>query len=167
MSHGSAMVAMGDEFGRTQGGNNNAYNQDNPTSWVDWTRRESFADLERFVARLLDLRHRHPRLAQPAWWGDAAAWFGTCGPPDTGESSRSLAWCVGDVYVIVNAHWEPLTFSIQAPGTWVRIVDTSLAPPHDIVEAGDAPTVAARYDVAARSVVVLEREPALVENAPS
>ena len=36
MSHGTPMVAMGDEFGRTQGGNNNAYNQDNATSWVDW-----------------------------------------------------------------------------------------------------------------------------------
>ena len=60
MSHGAPMVAMGDEFGRTQGGNNNAYNQDNPISWVDWTRRDEFADLERFVGRLLALRHRHP-----------------------------------------------------------------------------------------------------------
>jgi isoamylase len=167
MSHGSAMVAMGDEFGRTQRGNNNAYNQDNPTSWVDWTRREAFSDLERFVARLLDLRHRHPQLAQRAWWGDAVEWFGMSGPPDTGESSRSLAWCVGDLYVIANAHWEPLTFIIQAPGTWVRIVDTSLPPPDDIVEASDAPTVAVRYNVGARSVVVLERVPVLVESAPS
>ena len=51
MSHGAPMVAMGDEFGRTQGGNNNAYNQDNATSWVDWSRRDEFADLERFVGR--------------------------------------------------------------------------------------------------------------------
>ena len=53
---------MGDEFGRTQGGNNNAYNQDNETSWVDWERAAEFADLERFVGRLLALRHRHPVL---------------------------------------------------------------------------------------------------------
>ena len=44
---------MGDEFGRTQGGNNNAYNQDNETSWVDWERAAGFADLERFVGELL------------------------------------------------------------------------------------------------------------------
>ncbi len=159
MSHGTPMVAMGDEFGRTQGGNNNAYNQDNATSWVDWGRRERFADLERFVAVLLALRHRHPQLAQPTWWGDAVQWFGTSGPPDTGDSSRSLAWHIGDLYVIANAYWEPLTFTIQAAGPWGRVVDTSLAPPADIVEPVDAPAVGATYEVAARSVVILERDP--------
>ncbi len=162
MSHGTPMVAMGDEFGRTQGGNNNAYNQDNPTSWVDWMRRDEFADLERFVARLLDLRHRHEQLAQPMWWGDAVQWFGTSGPPDTGDASRSLAWHIGDLYVIANAHWEPATFTIEAAGPWVRVVDTSFPPPEDIVEPADAPTVtAATYDVAARTVVILERNSSL------
>jgi isoamylase len=156
MSHGTPMAAMGDEFGRTQGGNNNAYNQDNETSWVDWRRREQFVDLERFVGGLLALRHRHPELSQTAWWGAAVKWFGTAGPPDTGESSRSLAWCIGDLYVIANAFWEPLTFSIQAPGPWVRVVDSSLAAPKDIVELVDAPAVGASYEAAARSVVILE-----------
>jgi glycogen operon protein len=158
MSHGTAMVAMGDEFGRTQGGNNNAYNQDNATSWVDWERRRRFADLERFVGRLLAVRHRHPQLSQPEWWGDAVRWFGTIGPADTGESSRSLAWQVGDLYVIANAYWEPLTFALQAPGRWLRIVDTAREFPDDIVEASAAPAVAGAYDVAARSVVILERD---------
>ena len=72
MAHGVPMVTMGDEFGRTQGGNNNAHNQDNATSWVDWERRDRFADLERFVAELLALRHRHRVLSQPEWWGDGA-----------------------------------------------------------------------------------------------
>ena len=157
MSHGAPMVAMGDEFGRTQGGNNNAYNQDNATSWVDWTRRDEFADLERFVGRLLALRLRHPQLAQPDWWGDEVQWFATSGPPDTGDGSRSLAWSVGDLYVIANAYWEPLTFTIQAVGPWIRVVDTARAAPDDIVEPPEAPDVSDRYDVAARSVVVLER----------
>jgi glycogen operon protein len=157
MSHGAPMVAMGDEFGRTQGGNNNAYNQDNVTSWVDWSRSEEFSDLERFVGRLLALRERHPSLVQQAWWADAVQWFGTAGPPDTGDSSRSLAWSVGDLYVIANAYWEPLTFTIQAAGPWVRVVDTSLASPDDIVDPADAPAASDRYDVGARSVVILER----------
>jgi glycogen operon protein len=156
MSHGAPMVAMGDEFGRTQGGNNNAYNQDNATSWVDWSRRDQFADLERFVGRLLALRRRHPSLVEQAWWGDAVQWFGTAGPPDTGDSSRSLAWSVGDLYVIANAYWEPLTFTIQTAGRWVRVVDTSLSSPDDIVDPADAPAVSDRYDVGARSVVILE-----------
>ena len=63
MAHGVPMATMGDELGRTQGGNNNAYNQDNETSWVDWSRAAGFADLERFVRLLLALRHRHPVLA--------------------------------------------------------------------------------------------------------
>ena len=157
MSHGTPMVAMGDECGRSQGGNNNAYNQDNATSWVDWTRRDDFAELERFAGRLLALRHRHPSLAQPTWWGAQVQWFGTAGRPDLGATSRSLAWCVGDLYVIANAYWEPLTFTIQVAGPWVRVVDTSLASPDDIVDRADAPPVGESYLVAARSIVILER----------
>ncbi|MGH9136688.1 MAG: alpha-amylase family glycosyl hydrolase [Acidimicrobiales bacterium] len=155
-AHGAPMVAMGDEFGRTQGGNNNAYNQDNETSWVDWKRRGEFAGLERFVGELLALRARHPQLSQPQPW-DAARWFGTSGPPDTGESSRSLAWHVGDLYVIANAYWEPLTFTIQAEGPWMRVVDTSLASPDDIVTPDNGVAVAASCEAAARCVVILER----------
>ena len=118
---------MGDELGRTQGGNNNAYNQDNETSWVDWERAAGFADLERFVGLLLELRHRHPVLSQPAWWGEDVRFFGVDGPADLGPHSRSLAWHVGDLYVMANAWWEPLTFAIQAPGAWRRVVDTSAA----------------------------------------
>ena len=136
MSHGVPMAGMGDEFGRTQGGNNNAYNQDNETSWVDWERAAAFADLERFVGMLLALRHRHPVLSQAAWWGDDVRWFGADGPADLGAHSRSLAWHVGDLYVMANAWWEPLTFEVQAPGPWRRVVDTSLPSPDDIVAEG-------------------------------
>ena len=71
-----------------------------------------------------------PRRSWPRRRGGATPCGGSgpSGPPDTGDSSRSLAWHVGDLYVIANAYWEPLTFAIQAPGPWVRIVDTSLAP---------------------------------------
>ena len=150
LAHGVPMFVMGDEFGRTQGGNNNPYNQDNGTSWVDWARAAEFADLERFVAALLALRHRHPVLAQPAWWGDAAQWFGTDGPPDLGPQSRSLAWTVGDLYVMANAWWEPLEFHVEVPGPWCRALDTT-DPDADVVEVADG------YTVGPRSIVVLER----------
>lgn len=158
MSHGVPMVAMGDEFGRTQGGNNNAYNQDNATSWVDWSRGSRFADLERFVGEVLALRQRHAVLSQDAWWGDAVRWFGIDGAADVGPESRSLAWCVGDLYVIANAWWEPLTFMVQEPGEWRRVVDTSLSTPDDIV-AGGVLLTGADYSVGPRSVVVLDRSP--------
>src|SRR5215469_5960909 len=62
------MLLAGDEFGRTQGGNNNAYCQDNPTSWLDWT---AIDDPDRddlaFVQELLALRRRHKMLRWPAF----------------------------------------------------------------------------------------------------
>ena len=157
MSHGVPMATMGDEAGRTQGGNNNAYNQDNETSWFDWSRAAEFADLQRFVGELLALRQRHPVLAQPDFWGDAVQFFGTVGPADLGRHSRSLAWSVGDLYVIANAWWEPLEFRIQRPGPWRRVVDTSLAAPEDIVPDDRAELVGQSYDVGPRSVVILIR----------
>ena len=127
MSHGTPMVGMGDECGRTQGGNNNAYNQDDATSWFDWDRASEWAELERFCGELLALRHRHLELSQPAWWGDAVRFFGSQGPLDLSFESRSLAWCVDGLYVIANAWWEPLRWTILPAGPWRRVVDTSLA----------------------------------------
>ena len=63
LSHGVPMFVAGDEFARTQHGNNNPYNQDNETSWIDWDRQAEFADHERFVARLLEFRREHPVLS--------------------------------------------------------------------------------------------------------
>ena len=52
------MILGGDEIGRTQGGNNNAYCQDNEISWFDWDNADR--DLQRFVGELVALRRRHP-----------------------------------------------------------------------------------------------------------
>ncbi len=155
MSHGTPLVGMGDECGRTQRGNNNAYNQDNQTSWFDWERAAAWADLERFCGQLLALRARHRVLWQPDLWGDAVTFFGAHGPLDDRQGSRSLGWQVGDIAVIVNAWWDPLRFALP-PGPWRRVVDTSLAPPEDIVPEG-VPATAAAYDVGPRSTVILER----------
>ena len=61
LSQGTPMLLAGDEFGHTQGGNNNAYCQDNAISWPDWTRleQEDGAALQRYLRRLLKLRERH------------------------------------------------------------------------------------------------------------
>ncbi len=60
LAQGVPMILGGDERGRTQQGNNNAYCQDTPLSWVDWTDDPDAADLEAFVARLVRLRREHP-----------------------------------------------------------------------------------------------------------
>jgi len=62
MSQGTPMILAGDEFGRTQNGNNNAYCQDNDISWVDWSRLEKFSGFYAFVRRLIQLKNDYPIL---------------------------------------------------------------------------------------------------------
>ena len=106
--------AAGDEFGRTQGGNNNAYNQDNETSGSTGTARR-FADLERFCGELLALRHRHAAMLHPDWWADDVAFFGARGPT-TPLGSRSLAWMRRRPVRDPNTWWEPLLCWAHRPG---------------------------------------------------
>jgi len=98
-SAGTPMLLAGDEMGRTQGGNNNAYCQDNETSWVDWERgaTESARQLLRFTARLVALRRRlcplrPPRFphgqSQPVPGLFDTLWFGQDGGPLSPESWR-------------------------------------------------------------------------------
>lgn len=77
VSRGTIMLTAGDEFGRTQGGNNNAYAQDNPVTWLDWQGRDR--ELEAFTGRLAALRRGHPELAGPAFLTGAG---GADGLPD-------------------------------------------------------------------------------------
>jgi glycogen operon protein len=70
LAQGTPMLAAGDEIGRTQGGNNNAYCQDNALSWIDWARADEA--LAQFVARLLALRRQLPALRHERWPSDQA-----------------------------------------------------------------------------------------------
>jgi glycogen operon protein len=67
LSQGTPMMVAGDEFERTQRGNNNAYCQDNEISWVDWHLDEPAERLIRFVKKLTALRHKYPILRQKRW----------------------------------------------------------------------------------------------------
>ncbi|MGI9030206.1 MAG: alpha-amylase family glycosyl hydrolase [Ilumatobacteraceae bacterium] len=157
MAHGVPMFAMGDELGRTQLGNNNPYNKDDETSWVDWTRAAHFNDLQRFVRLLLALRSRHPALSQTGWWDRHAARF-----VELPAEGRAMAWCVDDLLVFANAWWEPIEVELDAlgAGPWCRIVDTSRPAPDDIVDQTAAPVpVGGRYVVDARTTIILERRP--------
>ena len=78
LSRGTPMLAMGDELGRTQRGNNNAYAQDDPLTWIDWGKAD--ATLIAFVAQLIDLRRQHPALRDERW---------LAGAPSTRPASRT------------------------------------------------------------------------------
>jgi glycogen operon protein len=171
LAQGVPMLLAGDEFGRTQRGNNNAYCQDNETSWTDWSLLERHRHLHRFTRRLIRFRKAHPSLRRRTFFEDEAsppvAWHGTrLGEPDWDGESRTLAMHLlaanGDepIYVIANAHWEARTFELPplAPGrSWRRFVDTSQRPGEDALEPGaEAPLPSGRaYPAGPRSVVVL------------
>ena len=167
LANGTPMFCAGDEFLNTQQGNNNPYNQDNETTWLDWDRLERNQDVFRFFREMIAFRRRHPSIARRRFWRGDVSWYGVNGGADMSPSSHTLAFCLhgaserdDDLYVLINAYWQPLEFTIQegAPGSWRRAVDTSLSSPDDIAAAGSEPIVGGlQYTAGPRSVVVLVR----------
>jgi isoamylase len=171
LSQGVPMLLGGDELSRTQRGNNNAYCQDNDTSWMDWSLLERNADLFRFTSRLIRFRKAHASLRRRTFFEDETTppvtWHGTrLGRPDWDGPSRVLGMHLtggnGDepIYLFVNAHWEPRAFELPRlpPGkTWRLFVDTSRPAGEDALEPGkETPLPAGRSATASpRSVVVL------------
>jgi glycogen operon protein len=165
LANGTPMLVAGDEFGHSQGGNNNPYNQDNATTWLDWSRLAANVDLFRFWRLMIAFRKAHPTLGRSRYWRDDVRWHGMEGAVDLGPESRAVAWCLDgrgvgddDLYVMVNAGWEPAEFRIAEHGPWRRVLDTSLASPADIAEPGDEAALGEKgYRVGPRSVVLLLR----------
>jgi glycogen operon protein len=77
LAQGTPMLCAGDEIGHSQGGNNNAYNQDNPTTWLDWAQAD--AELSAFVGRCLALRRAEPALRHDRWFTEAPEGDAPCG----------------------------------------------------------------------------------------
>jgi isoamylase len=166
LSQGVPMLLGGDEFGRTQRGNNNAYCQDNELSWVDWNLAEKNAGLLRFTRMLIALRQKHFAVNREQFV-NRVSWHGRrVGDPDWTGQSRLLAFQLHGghgrphLYVIFNAHWEWQRCALPAVhGTagWRRLVDTNLQSPEDIVEEADAVPLRPgdSYNLAPRSAVIL------------
>jgi glycogen operon protein len=176
-SQGVPMLLSGDEIGRTQGGNNNAYCQDNEASWVDWSRAAGERDLLAFTERLAELRRRHPVFRRRRFFrpGDIQ-WL-----TPTGQEMTESDWQAGyaksvavlldgsaisepdprgcpvtdnKFLMLFNAGVEPITFTLPEPhlgGEWTVVVDT--AAPRGIPEAPDLPK--SKVEVISHAVTVL------------
>jgi glycogen operon protein len=178
LSLGVPMILMGDEARRSQGGNNNAYCQDNETSWFDWTLITKHAELHRFVKLLIarrllrDVEHEHERVTLNQLIRRAGkGWHGvTLGQPDWSVHSHSIAFTAEirrmgiTFHLVANSYWESLDFELPKPrdlsgDRWRRWIDTSLDTPSDIVEWQAAPLISdSSYRCGPRSVIVFFRE---------
>ncbi len=174
LANGTPMFCAGDEFLNTQHGNNNPYNQDNETTWLDWDLLSRNRDMFRFFRGMVAFRKSRRTLGRSRFWRKDVRWYGAQGEPDLSHESRSLAWRLsgaqfdeGDLYVMINAHEQALDFHIQEgdPRDWLRIVDTALPSPQDIAEPRhERPLNSLDYKVGGRSVVVLTRAQAMQKN---
>jgi glycogen operon protein len=179
LSLGVPMLLGGDEIGRTQGGNNNSYCQDDAISWLDWTTPDQ--DLFGFTKKLIQLRREHPVFRRRRFLtgaeADELSWYTPAGTrmtpddwrdpnarcialyldgaddPDLGEDGTPLV--DDDFLLLVNAWWEPLEFVVpatRAGQVWERVVDTyEPSAAAELYAAGDGVTVRPR------SIVVLQR----------
>ncbi len=189
LSIGTPMLLAGDEFLRTQGGNNNAYCQDNPVSWIDWSLADENRDLARFVRELIAFRMRHPAFRRPEFFTGKDAnynaipdisWYDPSGKaPDWARIDRVIAARIdgsradivadrddNDFFLMFNASESAVRFRICPPPPdtrWHAAVDTSRPSPEDIREPGTEPVLSPQDEclLAPRSLVLLlARDPA-------
>ncbi len=182
ISQGVPMILMGDEIGRTQQGNNNAYCHDNEQNWLNWQLLKKNKDLFRFTKNCITFRKQHPVLRNREhprhqdYTGSGYAdisWHGVkINQPDWADCSHSLAFLLcghhakgGNalddyIYVAINLYWESLNFEIPEliqGMKWRLFVNTSLPFPKDSYEPGKELILADQHQitVAARSMVIL------------
>jgi glycogen operon protein len=165
LSNGTPMFRMGDEFLQTQRGNNNPYNQDNATSWLDWDRRVGHADIFEFVREMIAFRKSHPSISRSRFWRGDVRWYGTGHLVNMSSESRQLAYCLHgesqsdkDIYVMINAGSESIEFGIQewAFEKWRLAVDTSCASLSELASRPESQCVVTpTWNSPARSVCVL------------
>jgi glycogen operon protein len=133
VSQGVPMMSAGDELGRTQSGNNNAYCQDSPLSWIDWSPSNEKTAFLAFVSRVVALRKTHAVLRQTSFLREGARWL----RPDGGAMSdadwrdperRTLVLHLGNVFIVLNASDADVAVmlpALDAAHAWKRCIDTA------------------------------------------
>ena len=147
ISRGVPMLLGGDEFRRTQGGNNNAYCQDNETSWLDWTGLERHQEIYRFVRGMIAFRRAHPVLSTERFYTDTEVrWLNSAGGlPDWFDPKERVLACMikeGEqdaLLLLFNAGTNDADFGLPPlpPGPhWQLAVDTSRSGRPDLFATG-------------------------------
>jgi glycogen operon protein len=152
VSRGVPMLLGGDEFRRTQRGNNNAYCQDNEVSWFDWSLLEKNKEIHRFTRMMIAFRHVHPVLRKEKFYTDEEIkWFAPDGatPHWADPWQKSFACLIlgetePDLFFLFNAAASAVDFYLPAlppEKIWRLAVDTSRTAPDDFFEPGREPPI--------------------------
>jgi glycogen operon protein len=166
IARGVPMILAGDEFRRTQHGNNNAYCQDNETSWVDWSLLDRNREIFRFARGVLALRLARPVLSREAFYTSRdMQWFSSDGrAPDWADArQKCVAGLITDarcqLYLMFSADLQPIAFVLPHShfGSWRLAVDTAQRGPRDCFDHAEAMPVIdqASYALQGQSAVVL------------
>ena len=168
ISRGIPMLLGGDEFRRTQRGNNNAYCQDNETSWYDWSRLERHHDIYRFTQGMIAFRRAHPVLSEERFYTDAdIGWFNPeLRVPNWADRGAKQLGCLihegegGALYLMFNASAEGAALRVPAAPSgmqWRLAVDTGREAPQDLFVSGEELVcdVTQHYPMAPRSSAIL------------
>ena len=159
LSQGVPMLLAGDEFGRTQKGNNNAYCQDNEISWINWEFPEKNTDLLRFVKLLIHFRQSHRTFHRTKFQVETIngvtemSWHGLkIGQPDWSENSKWLGLLYSthpktgdpDIYLMFNSDNRKKQFELPKPKfgkQWRLFIDTFKNSPYDVYEENKMPVL--------------------------
>jgi glycogen operon protein len=168
ISRGVPMLLGGDEFRRTQHGNNNAYCQDNDTSWVDWSNLEQHQEIYRFARGMIAFRWAHPILSKEQFYTDPEIhWFGPQGGlPNWADPKEKQFGCLiqeneqNALFLMFNAGTSVAGFNLPPLPhgfCWHLAVDTSRLTPQDLFAPGKEALVdnSKAYRLEARSSAIL------------
>jgi len=169
LSLGVPMLLGGDEFGRTQRGNNNAYCQDNEISWFDWSLVEKNRDIFTFAKALIAFRKAQPALTRTEYFKanrSDVLWYGPdLKPIEWSRPSTLLAYQINaslnggvSLFAIYNSTEGAQIFNLP-PGTWECCINTALPAPRDIQwgEGARPDHIAGEIESGSRSVIVLRQ----------
>lgn len=153
LARGVPMFLAGDEFGRTQQGNNNAYCQDNAISWIDWTLLDKNRDRFRFFQKMIAFRKKQNILTADSYMVESrnkkssVSWHGSeINKADWSGASKILALLYSplpagrqDIFIMINGSAQDETFQLPGPvkgRKWKRFMDTYCEAPLDIADNG-------------------------------
>jgi len=168
LSLGIPMLLMGDEYGHTRFGNNNAWSQDNEYNWFQWNALKKNRSFFRFYTLCIQFRKNHPLLKREAFLTNKDIdWHGHKPfDPNWGAQNRFVAFTLKDskkrpsLYVAFNAHFQEAAIELPPHGAlrkWYRIIDTALLPPEDFMESPqESPPLTISYNMAPHSAFVME-----------